>query len=89
MTWYGWLLLSIVILEIIWLALTVNHMLGRIYMLTDKDVLIDEINIFDVQGLITAVDESRLDTEEKVRLHKMLDRWRNALSLTKKIRVTF
>lgn len=89
MTWYGWLLLGIIILEIIWLSLNINRLTGWIYTLAGKNVIIDEIDVDDVQMMIIAVNGSSLNAEEKVRLHKMLDRWTNALSLTKKIRITF
>lgn len=58
-------------------------------MLPDKDVLIDEVDMDFVQLLITAVNESRLNQAEKMRVRKTLDRWQNALTLTNKIRVTF
>lgn len=57
--------------------------------LTDHDVLIDEVDMDFIQLLITAVNESRLNQAEKMRVRKTLDRWQNALTLTNKIRVTF
>ncbi len=58
-------------------------------MLSDKDILIDEIDMNDIQLLITAVNESKLEADERVRVRKLLDRWQNALMITNKIRVTF
>lgn len=58
-------------------------------MLPDKDILIDTLDMNDVQNLITAVNESNLDQETKKILRTTLDRWQNALTLTKEIRVTF
>lgn len=58
-------------------------------MLPDKDVLIDEVDMDFVQLLITAVNESRLNDAERMRVRKTLDRWQNALTLADKIRMTF
>ena len=58
-------------------------------MLAPNEILIDEIDMNFVQTLITAVNESKLSSEQKEKARKTLDRWQNALTLANKIRVTF
>jgi len=51
--------------------------------------VIDELNKTQVDNLLKAVIESKLESVEKKNLIRLLDRWNRALTLTKKLRVVF
>lgn len=59
------------------------------HILSDNEILINEIDMGFVQALITAVNESHLTPQMKESTRKKLDRMQYALTLTDKIRVTF
>jgi hypothetical protein len=59
------------------------------HILSDNEILINEIDMGFVVALITAVNESHLTPQLKEKVRKKLERMQYALTLTDKIRVTF